>query len=98
MRLKAKTTVTILIPILLTFIAMVGYSSYKFYVEEKRVAVETAELISQNYSYQIEAEMEVAMDAARVISDVAEGLVENGDTRITLDTVLKKVLVNNERE
>lgn len=97
MKLKGKTLVTILVPILLTFISVIGYSSYTFYVGEKLVATETAELISEKYASHIEAELEVAMDAARTISDIATGFVENGHSRQAFDDALKKVLENNEQ-
>lgn len=97
MKLKLKTLLTILIPVLLTFTAVIGYSSYTFYAREKSVAIENSKAISEKYSSHIEAELEVAMDAARTISDIASGFVESGHSREVFDDSLKKVLENNEQ-
>ena len=86
----------ILVPVLLTFLLVIGYSSYSFYVEQKISAETTAEAISEKYANEIEAEFEIANDAARTISDIAGGFVENGDSRESLDNALRRVLENNE--
>lgn len=96
MKLKGKTMLTILIPVLLTFLLVIGYSSYSFYEEQKISAEATAEAISEKYANELEAEFEIANDAARTISNIAAGFIENGDSREILDNSIRKVLENNE--
>lgn len=88
--------VTILLPMILAFSLVIGYSSYTLYTSQKQAAESTAEAISQRYSNRIESEFEIANDAAKTIADIASSFVENGDDREILDKALKKVLENND--
>lgn len=96
MRLKTKTTLTIIIPIFLAFVLVNGYSSYNMYQKQRVAATTNAEGLSKEYAYQIKAELEVALDSARAISDFASGVVQSGQpNRWAIDLALKSVLENN---
>ena len=96
LKLKEKTMITILVPMLLAFLLVIGYSSYTFYMEKKHSAESTAEAISQKYTSQIEKEFETAINVSKTIADTASSYVENGEDRKILDNSLKKILENND--
>ena len=95
MKLKTRTTLIIIIPVLVAFALVIGYSSYNMYQKQKVAATTIAEGLSKEYAYQIKAELEVALDSARVISDIASGSVQTGQAnRNVLDLSLKRILEN----
>ena len=96
MRLKTKTTLTIIIPIFLAFVLVIGFSSYNMYQKQRVAATTIAEGLSKEYAYQIKAELEGALDTARALSDFASGVVQSGQAnRDALDLSLKRILENN---
>lgn len=96
MRLKTKTTLTIIIPIFLAFVLVIGFSSYNMYQKQRVAATTIAEGLSKEYAYQTKAELEGALDTARALSDFASGVVQSGQAnRDALDLSLKRILENN---
>ena len=96
MKLKTRTTLVIIIPILLAFVLVGGYSSNNLYKTQKTAATIIAEGLSEKYANKIKAELEVALDSARVISDLASGMVQSGQAdRDVLDLSLRRILENN---
>lgn len=98
MKLKTKTLLMIIIPVLMFFSSVIGYSSFTLYQRQKESAASLAEALSIEYGVKIKAELEVALDAARTISHIASGFVEKGGAdRAAVDNALKKVLENNDK-
>ena len=97
MRFKAKTTMLILIPMLLAFAAVIGYSTLSSYERQKDYSTKLAESTSMEYANLIKAEMEVGLDIAHAVADFSAGLIEAGNTdREILEAALHKILENNE--
>ncbi len=85
-----------LIPICIIFAAVTSYFSFTLYQKQKDSATLLAEALSEKYGTQIKAELEVALDSARIISDMLEGLKEEGITdRKSVNTILSRILRNN---
>lgn len=96
MKLKAKTSLTIIIPIFLAFLVVIGYSSYSMYQKQKVVAATIAESLSKEYANKFKAELEVAMDSARTISNIATGFVESKKAdREIFNQAIKNTLKEN---
>ena len=96
MRLKTKTILSIITPIFIAFVLVIGYSSYNMYQKQKVAATNAAEALSKEYAYQIKAELDIALDSARAISDFVSGAVQNRQAnRDTVDLSLKRILENN---
>lgn len=96
MKLKTKTLLMIVVPVFLLFSLTTGYLSFTLYKNEKKAATSLAESLSKEYGNKIKVELEIALDAARTISDMSSGFIEMGDAdRRAIDLALKQVLVNN---
>lgn len=96
MKLKTRTTLIIIIPVLLAFLLVIGYSSYNMYQKQEATATTIAEALAKEYAYEIKAELEVALDSARIIADIASVSVQSGQAnRNVFDLSLKRILENN---
>lgn len=95
MKLRLKTLLLCIIPVLIVFSIICGYLSITMYQKEKQSAVKISEEMTKEYGNRIEAELEVDLDIARSISSFASSFVENEDAdRETVDLALKKLLEN----
>lgn len=96
MKLKTKTLLMILLPVLLIFIivfAVVGVSIYK---NERAAAIILTENMAQNYANEIMAELEEPLVAARNTSYILEALVNQGSSsRDEVNALMKNLLTNN---
>ncbi|MGD9677013.1 MAG: methyl-accepting chemotaxis protein [Vulcanibacillus sp.] len=96
MKLRNKTLLIIFIPIFIIFTTVVVYISYTLYQNKKMDAATYSEALSMEYGNLIKAELEVALDSARTISDALEGLIEAGETdKDSVNSILKQILSNN---
>lgn len=97
MKLKTRTLLTIMIPVLLTFVIIVGYSSYTIYERQKLSAANLAEGLSREYSSEVGAILEEALVAARTIADISSGIVESERAeRDLLDGALRQIVAHND--
>jgi methyl-accepting chemotaxis protein len=73
MKMRSYILVFSLVPVLLTMAAIVGITSIKTTAQASKDSRRMLEALSSQYANQIDAELEVAMNAARTLSQIFEG-------------------------
>ena len=97
LKLRAKMMIAICAVTFLSFAVTIGFVTMKAGESAERDALVQAEQMAHRYSKEIEAEMEVAMDAARTLSQAFLGVLDSGiaPDREQLSQILKHVILNN---
>ncbi len=87
------------IPVALTFVITIVIAITSMMSAEKENAFDLTAYMAGNYSNEIKAELEVAMDAARTIAQIFEGYeeLEPDERRNDFNNMLKSVLEKNEQ-
>lgn len=101
MKLRTKNLLITMLPVLLVFAIIVGYFGVTFINSEEESANELAEAMSKEYATAVKAELEIALDSAKTLSDAMEGLVESEGTkdieaRAMVNSMLEKTVSENQ--
>ena len=95
MKLREKTLLMIIIiPVILIFTSIIGYSLTTMYKKQKNSARALAESVSKEYGTAVQKELEKGLDVSRTTALIVAGLINN-DNLISFDQVLKNILLEN---
>ena len=73
MKLRARILLFSLIPVILTLGTVAGITAVRTLEQSRKDAVDLLEALSKEHAAEIDAELEVAMDAARTLAQIFEG-------------------------
>ncbi len=96
MKLKTRTLLTVLLPVIIGFVLLIIYTTSVLTRVEKDAATKQAQATAKEYGNLIKALLEVGLDAARTESQMISGMIESGEqTRKSLEYSLKRTLEEN---
>ncbi len=97
MKLRTRLLVTVCSVALISFAATIGYITVQGKKQSESQAMETAREMAARYGNQVQVSIEVAMDAARTLAHVFEGIKVNNDApdRQMFNDILRRVLKQN---
>ncbi len=98
LKLRTKLLLSIGSVAFIAFAITIGYISNSFSKLAEKEALDKAKEVTYRYGNKVEAEIGVAMDAARTLAQSFQGMKRQGvPPRDMLDGVLKNVLLDNPR-
>ena len=97
MKLRARILIFSLVPVLTTLGAVVGLTAVRTLQQSRIDAVALLEAMSKEHAAAIDAEMEIAMDAARTLAQVFEGYetLDRDERRADFSKMLKAIVEKN---
>lgn len=96
MNLKAKTVLSIIVPVFLVFALIVGYTSYSVYTTQQESSRRIAEAISKEYANHVQLQLGSALDTARSLSILSTGFVGSpAADRMLFNDILRQTLEKN---
>ena len=94
MKLRGKTLLMIIIPVILIFTSIIGYSLTAMYKKQKNSARALAESVSKEYGTVVQKELEKGLDVSRTTALIVAGLIDNDNT-VFFNQILNNILSEN---